>query len=142
MVHQLSSSYEYPISEAYGECPECGKKRISTAWCKDCDIAFMKQNFRNWTSGNSTIDDFIRYTQLNARENIGYLEWIEFEDFEFVEYTNKRGAFSTIYTATWLEGPKWNLDKEAEMWSRNGPTKVVLKRLDNSQNMSQDFINQ
>jgi hypothetical protein len=41
-----------------------------------------------------------------------------------------------------MEGPRWNLDEEAEVWSRSGPTKVILKRLDNSQNMSQEFVNQ
>jgi hypothetical protein len=59
-----------------------------------------------------------------------------------IKNINKRGAFSSIYSAKWIEGPGWNLDKEAELWTRNGPTKVILKRLDNSQNMSQDFINQ
>jgi hypothetical protein len=37
---------------------------------------------------------------------------------------------------------RWNLDEEAEVWDRNGPIKVVLKRFDNSQNMSKEFINQ
>ncbi len=41
-----------------------------------------------------------------------------------------------------MEDPRWKLDEEADVWTRNGPTKVILKRLDNSQNMSQDFINQ
>ncbi|CAB4423347.1 unnamed protein product [Rhizophagus irregularis] len=41
-----------------------------------------------------------------------------------------------------MEGPRWNLDEVAELWTRNGPTKVILKRLNNSQNMSQEFVNQ
>ncbi|CAB4405453.1 unnamed protein product [Rhizophagus irregularis] len=41
-----------------------------------------------------------------------------------------------------MEGPRWNLDEEAEVWTRNGPIKVILKRLDNSQNVSQEFVNQ
>ncbi|PKK70540.1 hypothetical protein RhiirC2_849848 [Rhizophagus irregularis] len=41
-----------------------------------------------------------------------------------------------------MEGPTWNLDEEAEVWTRNGPIKVILKRLDNSQNINQDFVNQ
>ncbi|CAB4381565.1 unnamed protein product [Rhizophagus irregularis] len=58
------------------------------------------------------------------------------------ENINKRGAFSSIYSAIWMEGPTWNLDEEAEVWNRNGPIKVILKRLDNSQSMSLEFINQ
>ena len=88
------------------------------------------------------MDEFIRYSQLNADENIDYLEWIDFDQFELVKNINKRGAFSSIYSAIWMEGPRWNLDEEAEVWTRNGPTKVILKRLDNSQNMSQVFVNQ
>ncbi|CAB4405929.1 unnamed protein product [Rhizophagus irregularis] len=102
----------------------------------------LYENFRNWTSGNPNIDELIRFTQLNANDNTDYLEWIEFDQFDLVENTNKRGAFGSIYSAIWMKGPTWNLDEEAEVWSRNGPIKVILKRLDNSHNMSQEFINQ
>ena len=129
-------------SSSYGICSDCRRQRTATAWCKNCDIAILKENFPNWTSGNAKIDELIRHTQLNANESTDYLEWIEFDQFELVEYTNKQGAFSSIYSAVWIEGPRWNLDEEAEVWSRNGPIKVILKRLDNSLNMSQEFINQ
>ncbi|CAB5384251.1 unnamed protein product [Rhizophagus irregularis] len=56
--------------------------------------------------------------------------------------TNKRGAFSSIYSAIWMDGPSWILDEEAEVWTRNGPVNVILKRLDNSQSISQEFVNQ
>src|SRR5581483_11470377 len=106
------------------------------------NIEFLKKDFRNWTSGNSEIDKFVRYTQLNANESMDYLEWIDFDQFDLIENTNKRGAFSSIYSAIWMEGPRWNLDEDAELYTRNGPIKVILKRLDNSQNMSQEFIDQ
>uniref|UniRef100_U9SNG7 Protein kinase domain-containing protein n=1 Tax=Rhizophagus irregularis (strain DAOM 181602 / DAOM 197198 / MUCL 43194) TaxID=747089 RepID=U9SNG7_RHIID len=96
----------------YDKCVECARQRKAVAWCSDCDIAFLKDNFRNWSSGNSKIDELIKHTQLNAKETV------------------------------WMEGPRWNLDEEAEIWTRTGPIKVALKRLDNSQNMSQEFINQ
>ncbi|CAB4405463.1 unnamed protein product [Rhizophagus irregularis] len=41
-----------------------------------------------------------------------------------------------------MEGPSWILDEEAEVWTRNGPVNVILKRLDNSQSISQEFVNQ
>jgi hypothetical protein len=71
-----------------------------------------------------------------------YFEWIDFDQFDLIENINERGAFSSIYSAIWMEGPRWILDEEAEVWTRNGPIKVILKRLDNSRNMSQEFINQ
>ncbi|UZO27005.1 uncharacterized protein OCT59_019214 [Rhizophagus irregularis] len=126
---------------SYGNCLDCNRQRTAPA-CKTCDIATLKKNFRNWTSGNSNVDEFIKYTQLTANENMDYLEWIDFDQLDLVQNTNKRGAFSLIYSDIWMKGPRWNLDEEAEVWSRNGPIKVILKRLDNSHNMSQEFINQ
>ncbi|GBB86633.1 hypothetical protein RclHR1_01300018 [Rhizophagus clarus] len=41
-----------------------------------------------------------------------------------------------------MEGPSWNLDEEAEVWICNRPIKVILKRLDNIDNINQEFINQ
>src|SRR6266480_303996 len=129
-------------SSSYGNCSDCRRQRTATAWCKNCDIAILKENFPNWTSGSAKIDELIRHTQLNANESTDYLEWIEFDQFELVKYTNEQGAFSSIYSAVWMEGPRWNLDEKAEVWTRSGPTRVILKRLNNSQNMSQEFIDQ
>jgi hypothetical protein len=129
-------------SQRFGKCLDCKSQRTAVAWCKNCDIAFFKEKFSNWTSGNSKIDELIRYTQLNAKGNMDFLEWIEFDQFDLIKNINKRGAHSSIYSAVWMEGPRWNLDEEAELWSRNGPIKVILKRLDNSHNMSQEFVNQ
>ena len=129
-------------SLSYGDCPDCQRQRTAKAWCKNCDIAILKENFLNWTCRNSKIDEFIKHSQINASQCMDYLEWIEFDQFDMVENIKKRGAFSSICSAIWMEGPRWKIDEEAEVWTRNGPIKVILKRLDNSQNMNQDFINQ
>ncbi|RGB41151.1 hypothetical protein C1646_663328 [Rhizophagus diaphanus] len=126
--------------KSFDKCFDC--ERTAVAWCKNCDIAFLKENSHNWTSGNSKIDELIKYIQLNDRESMGYLEWIDFDQFDLIENINKRGAFSSIYSAVWMDGPKWNLDEEAKIWTRTGPIKVILKRLDNSQNIDQEFVNQ
>ncbi|PKC13399.1 hypothetical protein RhiirA5_459460 [Rhizophagus irregularis] len=128
--------------KSFGKCFDCERQRTAVIWCENCDIAFLKDNFRNWTSGNSKIDELIKCTQLSAKENMDYLEWIDFDQFDLIENINKRGAFSSIYSAVWMEGPKWNLDEEAELWTRTGPIKVILKRLDNSQNIDQEYVNQ
>jgi hypothetical protein len=70
---------------------------------KNCDTAILKENFKNWTSDSPVVDNFIKHIQLNAKY---YLEWIDFVQFELIEYTNKRGAFSSIYSAVWTEGPR------------------------------------
>ncbi|CAG8668918.1 9779_t:CDS:2, partial [Funneliformis caledonium] len=116
---------------SYTKCIECGIQTRPAVWCKHCDLARLREHFRNWTSGDLVVDQFL-----------DFLEWIYFDQFVFEKNINKRGAFSTIYFATWMEGPKWKLDEEAETWERNGLIKVILKRLDNSQNMCQEYINQ
>ncbi|CAB5198479.1 unnamed protein product [Rhizophagus irregularis] len=123
------------------DCPECGKPRISFGWCKDCETNSMKENFPYWTSENKEIDDLIHYTQLNASQTCDYLEWIPFEKFEMVRYIG-RGGFSSVYSALWLEGPRWIWDDGAQEWTRAGPTHVALKRLDNSLNISSSYIDQ
>ncbi|EXX59102.1 hypothetical protein RirG_191820 [Rhizophagus irregularis DAOM 197198w] len=107
------------------DCPECGKPRISFGWCLKCETNTMKENFPYWISRNKEIDELIRYTQLNACD---YLEWIPFEKFEMVKYVGK-GGFSSVYSALWMEGPRWNRDDGAQEWTRDGPMNVALKRL-------------
>ncbi|PKC64176.1 hypothetical protein RhiirA1_396271 [Rhizophagus irregularis] len=123
------------------DCPECGKPRISFGWCLECEINVMKENFPYWTSKNKEIDELIRYTQLNATQACDYLEWIPFEKFEMVKYVGK-GGFSSVYSALWMEGPRWIWDDGAQEWTRAGPMNVALKRLDNSQKISSSYINQ
>jgi hypothetical protein len=123
-------------------CSNCGKEQSNAGWCKDCEINALKDNFKNWTSGNINMDNFIKHTQLHANESVDYLEYIDFDQFDLVEDTNKEGAFSTIYSAVWMEGPRWVWDEDAEKWTRNGPMKVALKRLNNSQNISDEYFKQ
>ena len=127
---------------SYGQCSECDRLRTSAMWCTQCDVLDLKRNFNNWTSGNRDIDNFIRHTQLNANHVMDYLEWIEFDQLALVTNRNERGAFSSIYSAVWLEGPKCIFDEEAETITRSGPVKVILKRLDNSLTFSEEYINQ
>ena len=50
------------------------------------------------------------------------------------------GGFSVVYSALWMEGPRWIWDDEAQEWTRSGPMHVALKRLDNSQNISSSYV--
>ena len=139
---ELTGELKSTSKLSFGKCLECRKERISVGWCKDCEINALKENFINWTSGNLKIDNFIKHTQLNAAGSMDYLEYIDFEQFDLIENINKSGAFSTIYSAIWLEGPRWIWDEDAEQWTRNGPIKVALKRLSNSQIISDEYLKQ
>jgi hypothetical protein len=123
------------------DCPECRKPRISFGWCYECETSSMKENFINWTSGDKKIDELLQLTQMNATQTCDYLEWIPFEKFEMIKHIGS-GGFSCIYSALWLEGPKWNWDDGAQEWTRSGPKNVALKRLNNSQNIKSSYLNQ
>ncbi|CAG8520774.1 16463_t:CDS:2 [Funneliformis caledonium] len=127
--------------EAKENCSDCGK-RVSVGWCKECEIGAFKENFTIWASGNIDIDNFIKHTQLNATGCLDYLEFIDFEQFGLIEKTNKGGAFSEIYSAIWMEGPRWTWNDVAEQYIRNGPIKVALKRYNDSQNINENFLAQ
>ncbi|RIA90087.1 kinase-like domain-containing protein [Glomus cerebriforme] len=124
-----------------GNCPECCKPRISFGWCKECETNSMKENFHCWTSENKEIDELIRHTQLNASQSCDYLEWIPFEKFEIFKSIGT-GGFSSVDSALWMEGPRWIWDDDAQQWTRAGPTIVALKCLNNSQNISNYYIDQ
>ncbi|RIA89461.1 kinase-like domain-containing protein [Glomus cerebriforme] len=53
----------------------------------------------------------------------------------FIKHTQKNAK------DVWMEGSRWNYDEATREWISIGPTKVDLKRLDDSQNLSQQFIN-
>jgi hypothetical protein len=78
---------------------------------------------------------------LNTTQVCDYLEWIPFEKFETVKYIGK-GRLSSVYSAFWMEGPRWIWDDGAQEWTRAGPISIALKRLDNSQNIPSSYINQ
>ncbi|CAG8852266.1 26181_t:CDS:2, partial [Racocetra persica] len=45
---------------------------------------------------------------------------------------------SGIYEGIWIDGPRLAYNEEEDMWVRDGPTKVFLKKFD----VSQEFLNQ
>ena len=83
----------------------------------------------------------IQYSQLNAVYYDQYLEWVPFEKFQNVTYITK-GGFGKIYSADWPEGQIECWDIENQKWKRFSNDKVALKSLDNSSDISTDFLNE
>ncbi|UZO20468.1 uncharacterized protein OCT59_012892 [Rhizophagus irregularis] len=88
-------------------------------------------------SGNHDIDEFIQKAQLKAKNFGQAIEWIEYDKFENVEYLAK-GGFGTTFKAVWKDGPIWKYDHN--QWRREGKTKVALKCLHNSQDITAEFL--
>ena len=127
--------------EVYGICGECNEPGTGCYWCQPCNAKRSKENFKNWTSGNKNIDELIQYSQLKAVLNDQHLEWIPFEKFQNVSYIT-RGGFGKIYSAEWPEGVIIYWDIENQKWFRLSNKKVALKSLDDSSDISTDFLNE
>ena len=111
-------------------------------YCEECkqpsNAKQFQQNFKNWTSGNYDIDEFIQNAQLKAKNYREVLEWIDYDKFNNVEYLAK-GGFGTTYKASWKDGNIKSLDFVNDLWNRLGETYVALKCLHNSQNITVEF---
>ena len=110
-------------------------------WCKECVPSCI---IEGWTSGNSEIDNFIKDTIYNAKY-YGYpkfLEWVPFDRFEDIKQIGE-GGFAKVYSAKWIDG-RSNYERENGSWEKlePEPTDVALKRLNGSQNMSAEYLNE
>src|SRR4051794_26387482 len=124
-------------------CTKCGKKytNVRQKWCKPCQIDNLRGNFTNWTSGNEKIDELIQEMQLKInRYNDIVFEWIPYNQFSNIEEIG-RGGFATVYSAIWKDG-RLKYDYDHKQYTRKSNQKVALKCLHNSQNFTNEFLNE
>src|SRR3989442_9982884 len=95
---------EYIRKEEYGKCPTCNRYNTDDSWCQSCDPKLLTEG---WTSGNETLDELIKSTQLKATryDDYYYLQWISYDDLTNIEKIGE-GGFATVSKATWLNGYK------------------------------------
>ena len=132
------------LKQRYKQCGLCkGCKQINTGycWCQSCNSKHFQQNFKNWTSGNSDVDKLIQESQLNAKNYNEILEWIEYDRFENIEYITK-GGFGKIYKAFWKDGYIIKWDYKTNQWKRCESVMVALKCLNNSKDITLEFLNE
>src|ERR1700722_10978655 len=124
-------------------CKNCSEIYTNTKykWCKQCQINNLKENFTNWTSKNEKIDDLIKEMQskINSHLNIVF-EWIPYNQFNYIKEIGK-GGFATVYSAIWKDGQlKYNVN--GKKYNRIANKKVALKCLNDSQNITDKFLNE
>src|SRR5207247_3851296 len=98
--------------------------------------------------GNNDIDKFIKDTIYDAKEtvksyNVKFLQWVPFDRFENINQIGV-GGFAKVYSATWIDGEAVYDKQNDGSWKKDEPkpTKVALKRLNGSQNMSAEYLNE
>jgi hypothetical protein len=114
-----------------------------------CNSIYFQQNFKNWTSGNNDIDEFIQYTQLSAHDDIKEaLEWIPFDRLYNIKCVAK-DEFDDVYIANWIDGyidrqfdSEMYWDDENQNWERDCQNmSVKLKILNTSKDLTLKFTN-
>ena len=93
---------------------------------------------QSWTSsGDEKLDEIIRNTQLEAKgfDSHYYIEWIPYDDLRDIREIGK-GGFATVYQGKWSNGPRFASSKRYYFQD----TPVALKKLENSQNISDEFL--
>ncbi|RGB32960.1 hypothetical protein C1646_762276 [Rhizophagus diaphanus] len=119
---------------------------LNNTICKKCNYAcyaiHFQQNFGNWTSGNNDIDKFIQDTQQsmhNSNEvSAKAIEWIPYDRLDDIT----KNKFEKLYKANWIDGKIEYWDNENRNWIRYGSEDVILKSLNNSNNIAIEFTNE
>ncbi|GBC08652.1 hypothetical protein RclHR1_00830003 [Rhizophagus clarus] len=123
-------------------CIVCYRKNTEYRWCKGCNAAHFQQDFENWTSGSNDIDKFIQNTQLLANNSEEVLEWLPYDKFYNIEFIAK-GGYGKVYKANWTDGFITNWNDKTKSWKRICQNKeVALKSLNNSKNVTLEFLNE
>ena len=118
-------------------------------WCKECVPCCI---IEGWTSENTEIDEFIKDTIYNAKIVYYYkyddnyplfLEWVPFDRFEDIKQIGE-GGFAKVYSATWIDGRAIYDRRNDGSWRKKElePIKVALKRLNESNNISNEYLNE
>ncbi|RGB41323.1 hypothetical protein C1646_663140 [Rhizophagus diaphanus] len=143
-INFLLSETQSAANRKLNVCNECNRKRKffdeSHRVCINCYRA--KTIYK--LSGNKVIDDFIRYTLISNNKLKGKMEFVPFEQFKNVEFIAE-GGFSKVYKAIWIDGPIYCWNKEKSSYTRTKTKQnypVVLKRLNNSKNITSKELNE
>ncbi|GES83225.1 kinase-like domain-containing protein [Rhizophagus clarus] len=104
---------------------------------KSYSIKEFVLNFMNHMSGNKEIDNFVQEMQLKTDDIV--FEWIPYNKFYEIKEIYKN-SLATIYSAIWRDGPLNEYYKYS--YKRNSNKNVILKQLNNSQNLTQFVMNE
>ena len=85
---------------------------------------------------NKVVDDFISYINTNSFDDI--LEFVPYCQFKEIEFI----AEGECYKTTWIDGYIKDWNKEKMNFKRSGSITVILKRLNNSESITFEELNE
>ncbi|RIA80689.1 kinase-like domain-containing protein [Glomus cerebriforme] len=121
-------------------CKKCDQCKIDKLPCQPCIQERYQKEYENWSSGDKKLDKLIKFVRPSLVNTLPFLEWIPHEKIEDIRHLGKIGVCSTILMATWVDGyiVRWNHDEKK--WHRRGRMTVILKTINHSDNISDDFL--
>ncbi|CAB4430615.1 unnamed protein product [Rhizophagus irregularis] len=120
------------------ECDTC-YKCLNEKFCKSCFEHHYEKSQKDFSSGNETLDNLVKYIRYSEDDNISFLQWIPFDRLKDVTYLTKGGG-GTTSTATWLDGKYVRWSHDEKRWIRTGETRVAIKTLKDSQSKLDDYV--
>jgi hypothetical protein len=121
---------------------ECSCGQEYDYYCKPCSSAYFRDNFAHWTSGNSSINELIKNSQINANSTLNLIEWIEYANLENVEFV-AHGGFGSVYKAVWKDGPvRYSQNYTKFELERDSNTEVAVKKFRDATHVSLEFLNE
>jgi len=98
------------------------------------DLKNYAINHLIYKSGNKVVDDFIRYSNNNNIDDIlEFVPYDQFKDIIIVKFES--------FEATWIDGNIRSWNKKMINFNRY-PRKIVLKKLNNSENITFKELNE
>lgn len=122
-------------------CENCHLECLATSYCEHCIRNYLKSNFSNWTSENDIIDKIIQKCQMEIVSSEYVTEWIPYNNLQNIKYLT-RGGYSEIYIADWIGGKYIEWDSKQQLLKRDRTHKVVLKRLDNTEDTNKSWYDE
>jgi hypothetical protein len=122
-------------------CENCNQECLAILYCEYCVRNYLKENFKNWTSGNDDIDNLIQKCQKETHDPNFVVQWIPFNNLENIKYLTK-GGFSEIYTASWINGYYEEWDSHTQQLKRSKTFDVILKKLENVESANRSWFDE
>src|SRR5687767_4505072 len=92
-------------------------------------------------SENKVVDDFIKNAQIDSDPDINMMEFVPYDQFKDIESEGKFSNAYKAYKATWIDGNIQSWNKKEISFKRSGAMQVILKKLNNSENVTLEELN-